>query len=265
MSIMVNQERRLRFAPSPTGPIHVGNAHTMLFNWLWCRSQGARFVLRFEDTDQERSKLEWEQVIISEMQWLGLDWDEGPDIGGPFAPYYQTARMNLYQEYFETLKQRGAVYPCYCTPEELAVERKEADRQKIAFKYSRRCFALTPQERTAKEAEGRRPVWRLLVPGNEVVAYDDLIRGRIEFDTNTIGDPVIMRATGIPLYNFAVVVDDITMHITDVIRGEGHISNTPFKGRCQFALFVSGASWVRHCSTISHFWAGRPRVREESF
>ena len=166
---------------------------------------------------------------MSEMQWMGLDWDEGPDIGGPFAPYYQTARMHLYQESFETLKQTGAVYPCYCTPEELAEERKLADRHKIAYQYSRRCLALTQEERLAKEGEGRRPVWRLLVPSNEVVAYDDLIRGRIAFDTNTIGDPVIMRANGIPLYNFAVVVDDITMGITDVVRCEGHIPTPPFK------------------------------------
>jgi nondiscriminating glutamyl-tRNA synthetase len=258
---MANREMRLRFAPSPTGPIHVGNAHTMLFNWLWCRSQGAVFVLRFEDTDRERSKQEWEEVIMSEMQWMGLDWDEGPDIGGPFAPYYQTARMPLYQEYFETFKQRGAVYPCYCTPEELAEERKLADHHKIAYKYSRRCLALSPGERLAKEGEGRQPVWRLLVPGNEVVAYDDLIRGRIAFDTKTIGDPVIMRANGMPLYNFAVVVDDITMGITDVVRGEGHISNTPVQVLIYRQL---GAPLPRfaHCSHVLNAQRGKISKRK---
>lgn len=254
---MAKQEMRLRFAPSPTGPIHVGNAHTMLFNWLWCRSQGATFVLRFEDTDRERSKQEWEEVIISEMQWLGLDWDEGPDIGGPSAPYYQAARMHLYQEYFEMLKQRGAVYPCYCTSEELAEERKESDRQKIAYKYSRRCLALTPEERIVKEAEVRQPIWRLLVPSNEVVAYDDLIRGRIEFDTSTIGDPVIMRANGIPLYNFVVVVDDITMRITDVVRGEGHISNTVVQVLIYRQLGVPLPRFA-HCSHLLN--AGRGKI-----
>lgn len=224
---MGDREMRLRFAPSPTGPIHVGNAHTMLFNWLWCRSQGAKFILRFEDTDRERSKPEWEEVIISEMKWLGLDWDEGPDIGGPYAPYRQMARMETYQHYFGILQQKGAVYPCYCTPEELAAERKEADRQKLPYKYSRRCCNLTSAERAAKEAEGRRPAWRLRVPDDEVVTYEDMIRGRIEFPTHSIGDPVIMRANGVPLYNFAVVIDDVTMNITDVVRGEGHISNTP--------------------------------------
>lgn len=258
---MVNREMRLRFAPSPTGPIHVGNAHTMLFNWLWCRSQGGRFVLRFEDTDRERSKREWEEVIISEMQWMGLDWDEGPDIGGPFAPYYQTARMHLYQEYFETLKQRGTVYPCYCTPEELAQERQQADHHKIAYQYSRRCLALTQEERLAKEGEGRQPVWRLLVPRNEVVAYDDLIRGRIAFDTNTIGDPVIMRANGIPLYNFAVVVDDITMGITDVVRGEGHISNTPVQILIYKQLGVPLPRFA-HCSHLLNAQRGKISKRK---
>src|SRR5581483_2137944 len=218
---------RLRFAPSPTGPIHVGNAHTMLFNWLWCRSQGGSFILRFEDTDRERSKPEWEEVVISEMRWLGLDWDEGPDIGGPFAPYRQTARMPFYQQYFEILKQKNAVYPCYCTPEELDAERKEADKRKIAYKYSRKCLHLTPEERTAREAEGRCPSWRLLVPNNEIVSYEDMLRGHIEFDSNTISDPIIVRSNGMPLYNFAVIIDDITMQITDIVRGEGHISNTP--------------------------------------
>lgn len=221
------QEMRLRFAPSPTGPIHVGNAHTMLFNWLWCRSQGAKFILRFEDTDQVRSRPEWEEVIISEMKWLGLDWDEGPDIGGPYAPYRQMGRLHLYQEYFEKLKAAGAVYPCYCTPEELQAERAEADRQKVTYKYSRRCLHLTDADRQRLEAEGRRPAWRLKVPDGEVITFHDLIRGPISFPTDSIGDPILVRSNGIPVYNFCVVVDDITMHITDVVRGEGHISNTP--------------------------------------
>ncbi|MFO7171724.1 MAG: glutamate--tRNA ligase [Bacillota bacterium] len=220
-------QMRLRFAPSPTGPIHVGNAHTMLFNWLWARSQGGTFVLRFEDTDQERSRPEWEEVIINEMKWLGLDWDEGPDIGGPYAPYRQMGRLHLYQEYLEKLKAVGAVYPCYCTPEELAAERAEADRKKVAYKYSRRCLRLTEEEKARLEAEGRRPAWRLKVPDGEVITYHDMIRGEISFPTDSISDPILVRSNGIPTYNFTVVVDDITMKITDVVRGEGHISNTP--------------------------------------
>lgn len=245
---MGSSEMRLRFAPSPTGPIHVGNAHTMLFNWLWCRSQGAKFILRFEDTDRERSKPEWEQVIISEMKWLGLDWDEGPDIGGPYAPYRQMARMDSYREYFAALQDKGAVYPCYCRPDELTEERKEADRKKVAYKYSRKCLQLTPEERAEKEALGLRPAWRLRVPDHEVVAYDDWIRGRIEFPTHSISDPVVMRASGVPLYNFAVVVDDITMQITDVVRGEGHISNTPVQVLIYRALGIQPPKF----SHVSH-------------
>jgi nondiscriminating glutamyl-tRNA synthetase len=218
---------RVRFAPSPTGPIHVGNAHTMLFNWLWCRHRGGTFVLRFEDTDPERSRPEWERVVVEEMRWLGLDWDEGPDVGGPYAPYRQTGRLDLYREHLELLKARGAVYPCYCTPAELESERRLAEQRKEPYRYSRRCLALSPADRAAKEAAGARPVWRLRVPDGETVEYEDLIRGPIAFQTDLIGDPVLVRASGAPLYNFAVVVDDVTMEITDVVRGEGHISNTP--------------------------------------
>ena len=218
---------RVRFAPSPTGPIHVGNAHTMLFNWLWCRHRRGTFVLRFEDTDPERSRPEWERVVVDEMRWLGLDWDEGPDVGGPHAPYRQTARQDLYRAHLDLLKARGAVYPCYCTPADLDGERREAERRKEPYRYSRRCLALTPREQAAREAGGTRPVWRLRVPEGETVTYHDLVRGPISFRTDLIGDPVLVRASGVPLYNFAVVVDDVTMRITDVVRGEGHISNTP--------------------------------------
>lgn len=223
----MGSEMRLRFAPSPTGPIHVGNAHTMLFNWLWARHQGGKFVLRFEDTDQARSRPEWAEVIYNEMKWLGLDWDEGPDIGGPYAPYNQMGRLDLYVEYFNRLKAAGAVYECYCTPDELAAERKEFDAKGVPYKYTRRCLHLSEAEKEKFRAEGRTPAWRFRVPDNQVVGFDDMVRGRIEFPTHSIGDFVVMRSNGIPLYNFAVVVDDITMKITHVIRGEGHISNTP--------------------------------------
>ncbi|HEY3081620.1 MAG TPA: glutamate--tRNA ligase family protein [Chloroflexota bacterium] len=224
---MPGTNMRVRFAPSPTGPIHVGNAHTMLFNWLWCRHNGGVFVLRFEDTDPERSRPEWERVVVDEMRWLGLDWDEGPDLGGPHAPYRQTARLGLYNEHLERLKASGAVYPCSCSPAELDAERREAEQRKAPYRYSRRCLALTRAERAVRESTGARPVWRLRVPDGQTVEYEDLIRGPIAFQTGLIGDPVLVRASGAPLYNFAVVVDDVTMRITDVIRGEGHISNTP--------------------------------------
>lgn len=218
---------RVRIAPSPTGPIHVGNVHTALFNWLWARRVGGKFILRFEDTDQERSRAEWEQVIFDDLAWLGMDWDEGPDIGGPYEPYRQMARLELYREYAQKLLEGGHVYKCYCTKEEEDADRQEAQAQGKSYQYKGRCRCLTAEQQGAFEAEGRPHVLRFRVPRGEKVRYDDIVRGRIEFPTDSIGDFIIMRANGIPLYNFAVVIDDVTMKITHIIRGEGHISNTP--------------------------------------
>jgi nondiscriminating glutamyl-tRNA synthetase len=214
-------------APSPTGPIHIGNIHTALFNWLYARKSGGKFVLRFEDTDQARSKPEWGKVIFEEMKWLGLDWDEGPDILGPYPPYTQMERLDMYHEYAQRLLDSGWVYKCYCTPEELDEERKAADTRHEAYQYSGKCRDLTPEQQAKLEAEGRKPALRFRVPRGQTVVLDDLIRGRIEFPTDSIGDFIIMRPSGIPIYNFAVVIDDTTMKITHVIRGEGHIPNTP--------------------------------------
>lgn len=218
---------RVRIAPSPTGPIHVGNVHTALFNWLWARGVGGQFLLRFEDTDRERSRTEWEQVIFDDLKWLGMDWDEGPDIGGPHAPYRQMERLDLYRQYAERLLESGHAYKCYCTKEEEDVDRKEAQAENRLYMYKGRCRNLTAQAQAAFEAEGRTFVLRIRVPRGRVVQFDDLVRGPIEFLTDSIGDFIIMRASGIPLYNFAVVVDDVTMNITHILRGEGHISNTP--------------------------------------
>lgn len=218
---------RVRMAPSPTGPIHVGNLHTALFNWLFARSQGGTFVLRFEDTDRERSKSEWEEVIFQEMKWLGLDWDEGPDIGGPYGPYRQMDRLDLYDQSARKLLDKGHAYRCYCTPEELEAERAEAQKKSVAYLYSRKCRNLTEADCRRLEAEGRKPVIRFAVPDGRMVVFNDLIRGPIETPSDSISDFIIVRSNGIPVYNFAVVIDDITMDITHVIRGEGHISNTP--------------------------------------
>jgi len=218
---------RVRVAPSPTGPIHIGNMHTAFFNWLFARNTGGAFILRFEDTDRERSREDYERLIFEEMKWLGLDWDEGPDIGGPYGPYRQSERLDLYADYARRLEESGHVYPCYCTPEELAAERARAQEEGRAYKYSGRCRRLDDEGRARMAAEGRTPALRFAVPEGRVVVIDDLIRGRIEYPTDAISDFIIVRPSGMPLYNFAVVVDDITMRISHVIRGEGHIPNTP--------------------------------------
>jgi nondiscriminating glutamyl-tRNA synthetase len=218
---------RVRIAPSPTGPIHVGNVHTALFNWLWARKVGGQFILRFEDTDRERSRTEWETVIYEDLKWFGMDWDEGPDIQGPYAPYRQMDRLDMYQDYAKQLLEGGHIYKCYCTKEEEDADRKEAQAQNRPYQYKGRCRDLTPEQQSAFETEGRSHVLRFRVPRGEVVRYNDLVRGPIEFPTDSIGDFIIMRANGIPLYNFAVVIDDATMKITHIIRGEGHIPNTP--------------------------------------
>ncbi|MCL5046009.1 MAG: glutamate--tRNA ligase, partial [Actinobacteria bacterium] len=201
--------------------------HTALFNWLFARGNGGKFIVRLEDTDQERSRKEWEDVIYSEMKWLGFDWDEGPDIGGPYGPYRQMERLDLYRKYAQQLLETGHAYYCYCTPEELEAERTEAQKRGVAYKYSRRCRELTPEQRREFEVQGRKPAIRFRVPDGEIVAFDDVIRGRIENPTDSLGDFIIVRPNGLPLYNFAVVIDDVTMKITHVIRGEDHISNTP--------------------------------------
>ena len=214
-------------APSPTGPIHIGNMHTALFNWLFARKAGGKFILRFEDTDRERSDAKYEQLIYDEMRWLGLDWDEGADVGGPYGPYRQSERLPLYAEYARRLTDSGHVYPCFCTPEELDAERAAAQKAGQAYKYSGRCRGLDEAGRRKLESLGRPPSLRFAVPAGQVVVIDDLVRGRIDYPADAISDFIIVRPNGMPLYNFAVVVDDITMRISHVIRGEGHISNTP--------------------------------------
>ena len=218
---------RLRFAPSPTGHLHVGNARTALFNWLLARGRGGTLILRIEDTDAERSTLESEQAILEDLRWLGLDWDEGPDAGGPHGPYRQSERLALYASQAQDFLTRGLAYFCFCTPELLDAERKAALAAGQPPKYSGRCRSLDPSEAARRVAEGEGAAVRFRVPANRDVSFTDLIRGEVTFHTDVIGDPVIVRSDGRPAYNFAVVVDDALMEVTDVIRGEDHISNTP--------------------------------------
>ncbi|HYN47937.1 MAG TPA: glutamate--tRNA ligase [Candidatus Nanopelagicales bacterium] len=223
---------RVRIAPSPTGPLHIGTARTALFNYLFARHLGGTFILRLEDTDQARSTVDFELDILEHLLWLGLEWDEGPAAGGreergPFGPYRQMARLPLYAEAAAGLLARDLAYPCYCSAEELDADRKTQEASKLPSRYQGRCATLTSDERAARESEGRRPALRFRIePG--VVAFDDLVRGHVEIDAAALGgDLVIVRADGTPLYHFTVVVDDAAMGITHVIRGEDHLSNTP--------------------------------------
>lgn len=224
----MSEQVRVRFAPSPTGFLHIGGARTALFNWLYARRMGGKFILRIEDTDLARSTKESEEAIIHDLKWLGLDWDEGPEIGGEFGPYRQTDRLALYKEAVDKLLASGHAYYCYCTPEELEARREEAAAKGVPFKYDGRCFALTQSEREEKEKSGIKPVIRFRIPpgiGNVVV--DDLVRGRVEFDSEGLGDFIIVKSDGIPAYNFAVVIDDHQMKMTHIIRAEEHLPNTP--------------------------------------
>jgi len=217
---------RVRFAPSPTGPLHIGGARSALFNWLFARRYGGTFIVRIEDTDLERSSRRSEENILESLRWLGLDWDEGVQAEGAYGPYRQTERLDLYRRYAEILLQQGYAYRCYCTGEELAAER-EAFLERGEVRYQGRCRNLTPQDHARLEAEGRKPAIRFRVPEEHAVTVNDLVRGKVSFDCEGIGDFIIMKSDGIPTYNFAVVVDDHTMKISHVIRAEEHLSNTP--------------------------------------
>lgn len=218
---------RVRFAPSPTGHLHVGNARTALFNWLYARHCGGTYILRVEDTDRERSTAASEAAIKDDLRWLGLTWDEGIDAGGTMGPYRQTERLELYAAHTERLLASGHAYRCFCSPERLDAERQAALAAGAAPKYAGTCRAIPPVDAAARVAAGEPAAIRLRVPADRTVSFDDLVRGTVSFHTDVIGDPVIVRADGIPAYNYAVVIDDALMGITHVVRGEDHISNTP--------------------------------------
>jgi nondiscriminating glutamyl-tRNA synthetase len=218
---------RVRFAPSPTGPLHIGGARSALFNWLFARRYGGTYIVRIEDTDLERSSRQSEENILNSLRWLGLDWDEGIDVGGPYGPYRQTERLDVYRHYAEVLLKNGLAYHCYCSEEELAAEREALLSRGELPRYLGRCRALTAEECRRHEAAGRRPVVRFRVPAGEVVVVKDLVRGDVSFECSDIGDFIIIKSDGIPTYNFAVMVDDYTMKISHVIRAEEHLSNTP--------------------------------------
>ncbi len=222
---------RVRMAPSPTGPLHIGTARTSLYNFLVARHTGGTFVLRIEDTDVARGSEAYEREIIEGLHWLGLSWDEGPQVAGgddigPFGPYRQSQRMDRYAAEAERLLAASSAYRCYCTQDELETERREQQARREAPRYSGRCRKLSDEQRQALEAEGRTSAIRFAVPPEKVV-FDDIIRGRVEFDNALLGDFVIVRTDGMPLYNFVAVIDDAAMAISHVLRGEEHLSNTP--------------------------------------
>lgn len=217
---------RVRIAPSPSGNLHVGTARTALFNYLFAKKNNGKFVLRIEDTDLERSNEAFTQNIYDSLKALGLNWDEGPDVGGEYGPYQQSQRFDIYPKYVQQLINSGHAYECFCTPEELEAEKEEAIKNKKAYIYSEKCRNLTPEQREEFIKQGRKPVVRFAVPKNREIVFNDLVKGELKFDSNLIGDFVIQKSNNTPTYNFAVVIDDMEMKISHIIRGEDHISNT---------------------------------------
>ena len=242
---MMSRKYRVRFAPSPTGDLHVGNARTALFNWLFAKHYEGRFILRIEDTDQERTSRIFERNLLEDLKWLSLYWDEGPEKGGEFGPYHQIERLPLYNTYLKKLIADERVYPCYCTEEELEAERLTLLSMKMMPRYMGKCRNLTDSERKSLETKGRNAAFRFKVkPGS--IEFDDLIRGSMKFEGEAIGDFIIVRSNGIPSYNFAVVIDDHLMEITHVIRGEDHLSNTAIQILLYGALGFTPPSFAHH-------------------
>lgn len=259
----MGKEVRVRFAPSPTGHLHIGGARSALFNYLFARSQGGKFIVRIEDTDQQRNIQEATDKLLHSLKWLGIDWDESIDIGGPHEPYRCMERLDIYKEYVQKLLDTGKAYYDYMTEEELEKERQEQLARGEAPKYSGRDRDLTEDQRQQYEKQGLKPVVRFRVPEGQSVLIEDAVRGKVTFDTDDIGDFVIARKDGIPTYNFAVVVDDHLMEISHVIRGEEHLSNAPRQ-----ALVFEAFGWEKpmfaHASLILNPDRQKMSKRDES-
>ncbi|KAL6779494.1 TSX2 [Auxenochlorella protothecoides x Auxenochlorella symbiontica] len=217
---------RVRFAPSPTGNLHVGGARTALFNWLYAKNTHGEMVLRIEDTDAARSTAESEAAVLSDLKWLGLKWDEGPDVGGPHGPYRQSERREIYKEYVDKLVEQGLAYPCFCSDEELERQREEAEAAKQPPIYRGKWAQASKEEVEEQMRAGTPYCYRFRVPKDEVITIQDLIRGEVSWNTDTLGDFVVLRSNGLPVYNFCVAVDDALMKISHVIRAEEHLPNT---------------------------------------
>jgi len=239
---------RVRFAPSPTGFLHVGNARTALYNWLFARHTGGAFLLRIEDTDLERSEARHETQLMQDLLWLGLDWDEGPGVEGPHAPYRQSERLGIYREHTDRLLAEGKAYRCFCTAEELEAARREAAVAQKPQVYSGRCRNISPADSEARAGKGEPFAIRLHIPDHPL-RFHDLIRGAVEFPSETVSDLILVRSSGMPVYNYVVTLDDALMEITHVIRGDDHISNTP-KQVAVYEAFGWKPPEFAHLSTI---------------
>jgi nondiscriminating glutamyl-tRNA synthetase len=259
----MSKQVRVRFAPSPTGHLHIGGARSALFNYLFARNQGGKFIVRIEDTDQARNVETAKEKLLESMKWLGIDWDESVDVGGDYGPYSCMERIDIYQKYLQMLIDEGKAYYCYMSEEESEKEREEQLARGETPKYSGRDRNLTDEQRVAYEKEGRKPVVRFRVPEEKEVIVDDAIRGRVSFEADGIGDFIIARRDGVPMYNFAVVVDDHLMEISHVIRGEEHLSNAPRQ-----VLLYEGFGWeapkFAHASLILNQDRQKMSKRDES-
>jgi nondiscriminating glutamyl-tRNA synthetase len=243
-----NDKVRVRFAPSPTGQLHIGNVRTALFNWLFARQKGGSFILRIEDTDVERSEARYETQLMEDLKWLGIDWDEGPDVGGPYPPYRQSDKMDVYRVYAERLIQEGKAYYCFCSAEELEREREQALKEQRQPIYSGKCRNIDLGEAERRRAAGEPAAIRLKIPEHPI-RFHDIVRGDVEFSNEVVSDPIIVRSSGMPIYNYVVVIDDADMKITHVIRGDDHISNTPKQVAVYEALGLPVPEFA-HLSTI---------------
>lgn len=259
----MGSETRVRYAPSPTGHLHIGGARTALFDYLAARGAGGAFIIRFEDTDQSRHVESGISNQLEGLRWLGLDWDESVDVGGPHAPYRQLERLELYKPYVERLLSEGNAYRCYCSEQELEAERALQEERGEMPRYSGRCRSLTDEQTRQMADEGRQPSIRFRVPEGRVYAFDDRIRGRVEFESDGIGDFIIVRPDGIPTYNFAVTLDDHMMRISDVVRGEEHLSNTPRQLMLYEALGLEAPRFA-HLSLILNQDRKKMSKRDES-
>ncbi len=240
-----------RFAPSPTGYLHIGGARTALFNWLLARKTGGKFIVRIEDTDTKRNTPTATAQVINDLKWLGLNWDEGPEVGGPNGPYHQSQRRDIYDKYIKQLLEEGKAYYCFDTAEQLQTMRDEAEKAKKGFIYRQPEILPTPADAQKAIAEGKPVTVRLAMPENEEIIVDDIVRGQVKFNSSDLGDFIIQKSDGFPTYHMAVVIDDELMGVTHILRGQEHLMNTPYHQVLQKALGFRIPTYAHMSVTVS--------------